>query len=275
MRGIIFKKSAFSLLCVALVSAPFLVFSQEVVSDAPSAPSQGYFIDNTKPENERVVESATFDNESSSIVRSTNSETQEATTETDTPTEDPAAAEQPSGEAENAADAAAPEPQEEAPTAQAAEEAPAAETTTEPAPEPVAEKPTPAPVAQPQEEVEPPMRTFTKKIFVNKDAVHTCTAEVFSVDMSGRTTAQNTLQLTKEADIAYELEVGSLPTGIDVRFTDGNSYYKNIGLEDESADFTISLESNAAKGSFTIPIIYTQKGVFDSSVVCQVNVVNQ
>lgn len=290
MAGDFFKKTFFSLLCASLLSTPFLVLSEEstqqsapsesgdVQSDTPTpseptAPSdsssteesstataeqqtqtgevQGYFIDNTKPKNERVVEGAVSTDQSYKISH------KETPTEN---TEAPAAESATVTEQTHTTDSTPVTQQETAP---------------EPEPQPLAEpKEVPKPVEQAQE-VPPPLRIFTKKIFVNKDAVHTCTAEVFTVDMSKQSSAQNTLNLTKEADIAYEVEVGSLPTGIDVRFTDTNDYSKQIGLEDTAVDFTITKKANAATGSFTIPIIYTQKGVFDSSVICQVNVVNR
>lgn len=260
MRGIIFNKFVFSLLCTTLLSVPFFVFSQEEPPAVPRAQPQGYFIDNTKPENERITETATFDDQSNTVTRpeTGTNETELTTDQTQTNPE------------EEQLDIGEPEVE----VSTQPEITEDVVQTVEPE-APQQEEPAPREQQTAVKEVAPPMRTFTKKIFVNKDAVHTCTAEVFSVDMSGRSTAQNTLLLTKEADIAYELEVGSLPAGIDVRFTNNNSYYKNIGLEDDAVDFTISIKHDAATGSFTIPLIYTQKGVFDSSVVCQVNVVHQ
>jgi hypothetical protein len=117
-------------------------------------------------------------------------------------------------------------------------------------------------------------RTYNKKIFVNKDAKHTCEAEFFKVDLSDRDSATNTILLTKEADVQYEIEVGSLPEGYDMKFSNNSKYEKIIGLGDDSTDITIQKKSKASKGNFTIPIIYTQKGVFDSSVICQMNIVN-
>ncbi len=304
MWGPVFKKYFFSFICVMLISAPFLVFSQESTGEEPTAteginvvvdtgtvqvdaPSeataseqtesassdasesgpqvQGYFIDNSKPENERVVESAVSTNQSYTTTHST---------QTDASTEQPSESSEsvtPEETVVNSTDET-PAPSE---TTELITEGPQL-TETEPV---VEEEPTTTevvPLEKPQEVKLPePTRTFTKKIFVNKDAVHTCTAEVFTVDLSDRSEAQNTLLLTKEADISYEVEIGSLPAGIDVRFTENNEYFKQIGSTEETADFIVKKEDDAVVGSFSIPFIYTQKGVFDSSVICQINVVNR
>lgn len=286
MRGFFFKKLFLFFLCVTFISTPFLVFSQEVSApnEAPaetsdsesssenltentestseettqdtssgsenSAGDQSYFIDNTKPEGERVVESASSDLINPSYVE------QHKEISTDTVPETP----------EVLGETTTPEPQEE-PQAPTPEPTPEPEPT--PAPIPVEEKPI-------QEEI--PLseltRVYDKEIFVNKDAKHECKAEFFRVDMSERSSALNTIQFTKEANISYEMEIGSLPIGVDIRFSESNSYHKNLGSEDESIDISITKESDAPKGDFSVPIIYTQKGVFDSSVICQLNIVN-
>lgn len=216
--------------------------------------TQGYFIDNRKPENERIVEGAVSTDQSYKISHKESQESSETSTEN----------------TETVSDTTSTEPQQ-----KIIDDVQTSQSEMVAKPE-YSIKPREAPVSvDTSREVPPPMRIFTKKIFVNQDAVHTCTTKVFTVDMKGRTSTQNTLILTKEADIAYEIEVGSLPTGIDVRFNDTNSYNRHIGLEDNMIDFTVTKKANAAIGSFTIPIIYTQKGVFDSSVICQINIVNR
>ncbi len=284
MRGFFFKKLFLFFLCVTFISTPFLVFSQEVsapneapteTSDSESSPEnltentestpeetpqdtssnsensavdQSYFIDNTKPEGERVVESVSNDLINPSYVEQ-HKETEPTVPETP----------------EVLGETTTPETQEEL-------QAPAPEPTPEPEPTPI-----PVPVEEKVEEETPLSeltRVYDKKIFVNKDAKHECKAEFFRIDMSERSSALNTIQFTKEADISYEMEIGSLPIGVDIRFSDSNSYHKNLGSEDESIDISITKEFDAPKGDFSVPIIYTQKGVFDSSVICQLNIVN-
>lgn len=280
MRGFFFKKLFLFFICVTFISTPFLVFSQEVsapnevpaetntptentsentdpVSEEPtqdtssnsenSAGDQSYFIDNTKPEDERVVESVSNDLINPSYVEK-HKETEPAVPETP----------------EVLGETTTPEPQEEL-------KAPAPEPTPEPKPAPI-----PVPVEEKVEEETPLSeltRVYDKELFVNKDAKHECHAEFFRVDMSEKSSTLNTIIFTKEANISYEMEIGSLPIGVDIRFSESNSYHKNLGSEDETIDISISKESDAPKGNFTVPIIYTQKGVFDSSVICQLNIV--
>lgn len=118
------------------------------------------------------------------------------------------------------------------------------------------------------------VRNFTKTIQVDEDASHECDAVPFSIDISGKQRASGKITLEKSADTSYEIEIGSLPNGIDMTFLNNNSYLYIPSSGEASLDIEIVSEAGSQKGDFTVPIIYTQKGVKDSSIVCQINIVN-
>jgi hypothetical protein len=117
-------------------------------------------------------------------------------------------------------------------------------------------------------------RVYKKNIYIDKEANYECKAEFFKVDISNKNKAIKTLLLTRGADISYEIEIGSLPAGIDVKFSENDDYHKKLGLSETSIDVVITKNNSAQKGNFSIPIIYTQKGIADASVICQMNIVN-
>lgn len=243
---------------------PFLVFSQEVSNtetdlDTPneevvkpeqtSTETQSYFIDNSKPEEERVVENSNIadqsyfqentESEDNSNELEENISSSTSVTELEVPE---VITETVHKEEERKPEIIKKEDQK-----NTTKEKPLSELT----------------------------RVYEKEIFVNKDAKHHCEAEFFSVDMSQKESTINTIFFTKESEIPYEIEIGSLPIGVDIRFSENNSYYKNLGSTEESIDISIIKDNNALKGNFTVPIIYTQKGLFDSAVICQINIINK
>lgn len=118
------------------------------------------------------------------------------------------------------------------------------------------------------------VRRFEKPIFFDKEALHSCEAGQFRIDVSGDRSTRGEIFLNKNLDIGYEVEVGSLPDGIDLRFSDNNKYAYQPGSSEDALEFDIFVQDGAQKGNFTVPFIYTQKGLGDSSVVCQLNIIN-
>ena len=144
-------------------------------------------------------------------------------------------------------------------------------------------------------------RNFEKEIIVQADADHSCRAENFHIDISGTRQAQARIILSEDniqADLddssiitaviedlmvsgqqsssdIYQVEIGSLPLGIDVRFIANNRYIYQPEQHETVLDLDIKAQKNAPKGDFTVPIIYTHKGETESSVICQINIQNQ
>ena len=119
------------------------------------------------------------------------------------------------------------------------------------------------------------VREFKKRIVPDSRAFHSCEAEVFRIDISSKASAKAGIMLQRDSDAPYEVEIGGLPLGIDITFSKNNLYRYTQGAGDRSLELTITNQSGSQKGNFSVPIIYTQKGAKDSSVICQINIVNQ
>lgn len=107
--------------------------------------------------------------------------------------------------------------------------------------------------------------------YQNKSA--SCTITPFSFDVSnsprtGTLSVKNLNQIDPLTD--RYLDVGTLPSGVEVVFTNEKYTYE---IEDSATEFSFKVKKNqfAQKGSFTIPVFYT---IGEVSVLCQMNVVN-
>ncbi len=70
------------------------------------------------------------------------------------------------------------------------------------------------------------------------------------------------------------MEIFNALSGIAVTFAKNHSHQVRPGAEEVSLDIAISKTTDAQKGSFTIPIVYTNR-TDHTSVVCQINIINQ
>ncbi len=118
------------------------------------------------------------------------------------------------------------------------------------------------------------VREFKKNITIDQGALHSCAVEPFRIELSGKRRAGANVLLNKDADISFTVEVGALPKGINVYFSDNDDYKYLPGTSETSLRLSIENEEGSQKGDFTIPIIFTKKNVVDSPVICQINVVN-
>jgi|SRR3989344_910600 len=118
------------------------------------------------------------------------------------------------------------------------------------------------------------VREFRKRVVPDGHAFHSCEAEVFRIDISGKARAMAGIRLQRDSDASYEIEIGGLPQGIDVTFSKNGLYQYVQGANDRSLELAIINQPGSQKGNFGVPIIYTRKGVKDSSVICQINIIN-
>ncbi|MEK7511045.1 MAG: hypothetical protein AAB582_02330 [Patescibacteria group bacterium] len=119
------------------------------------------------------------------------------------------------------------------------------------------------------------IRIFDKEIIIDARAAHGCEAETFRVDMSHERTRDARILLSGSAGEGAELEIGALPQGIDIRFAATNEYVYRPASGEETVELTLANERGAQEGDFTVPIIYTRQEPEQSSVICQINIVNQ
>ena len=134
-------------------------------------------------------------------------------------------------------------------------------------------------VSEPEIQTEPPSpplsrRILERRVIVDKKATHSCEVETFRVDISGRDTVTVRVILMRDSSAPHEVEIGSLPDGVDITIAKNGAYRYAQGAEDRYLRLTIRNQEGSQKGNFTIPIIYTKKDGADSSTVCQMNIIN-
>lgn len=117
-------------------------------------------------------------------------------------------------------------------------------------------------------------RTFSKKLNVSKEALHSCEVKDFVVDISGKKNATTKVKLNREDSVVYVLEVGSLPQGINVTFSKSKEHYFTQSSEDSYVDIVIENQTGSQSGSFTVPIFYTKQEGVNVTTVCSINIVN-
>ena len=85
----------------------------------------------------------------------------------------------------------------------------------------------------------------------------------------------NPIFFTRSGDSIYKLEIGSLPAGVDIAFSKNNRYsYEPVPGETE-IDLKIVNEDGSRKGNFSVTVYFTKIGATNSSITCQLNVVNK
>jgi len=117
-------------------------------------------------------------------------------------------------------------------------------------------------------------RVLKKRVVIDSRALHSCEAETFRIDITSKSSARARIAFQRDSDAPYEIEIGGLPQGIDIRFSKNSTYRYSQGASDRSFELVITNQQGSQKGNFSVPIIYTQKGGKDSSVVCQINIIN-
>lgn len=120
------------------------------------------------------------------------------------------------------------------------------------------------------------VRTYTKEILLDPEATHTCRADIFRADLQNQESARArvTLFQNKKKSLPSFLEIGALPAGLNVVFKKNKEYTYVPGSRETVIEFDIARQLGAWEGDFTIPIIYTLQGDTSSSVVCQINIIN-
>jgi len=114
-------------------------------------------------------------------------------------------------------------------------------------------------------------RKFERLVHFDKNPQHACIAKNFNVDLSGKNQAIVELEFTGMRSDSENLEIGSLPLGIDITFLNNADYSWSPLKSDGGAVLQIVNQPGSQKGNFSIPIIYTSG---NSTTVCQINVIN-
>lgn len=116
---------------------------------------------------------------------------------------------------------------------------------------------------------------MAEAVVVDRSAKHSCKVDVFRTDVSETVTSTLSVKFFGTSALAaYDVEIGSLPNGIDVRFEKNNDYLYDFRGKETTLQLVVNNQDGSLAGDFTIPIIYTLKGKKESSVICQLNIVN-
>jgi hypothetical protein len=119
------------------------------------------------------------------------------------------------------------------------------------------------------------VRRMIENVVVDPTAKHSCKVDVFRTDISDTSISTLLVKFYGISMLAsYDAEIGSLPNGIDVRFEKNNDYMYDFRGKETTLELIVNNQDNSLTGDFTIPIIYTHKGKKESSVICQLNIVN-
>jgi hypothetical protein len=119
-------------------------------------------------------------------------------------------------------------------------------------------------------------RKLEKIVNLEKGIDYNCKVIPFKIDISNLSSAEVKINLTRGRNKAIdEIEIGSLPSGIDLKFKSNTDYIYQPAKEENDILLLIAKEEGAQKGSFSIPIIYTKKDSDNYSTLCQINIVNQ
>mgnify|MGYP001605653775 CR=1 FL=1 len=130
----------------------------------------------------------------------------------------------------------------------------------------------PPPSEPPQPQL-PPLKEYKyqKEVRIDKSARHSCVAKSFTADVSGRESIILELELRGARSDFENIEIGSLPAGIDITFLDNANYEYQPKRSDSGAVLQITNQSGSQKGNFSIPIIYISG---NSTTICQINIIN-
>jgi len=120
------------------------------------------------------------------------------------------------------------------------------------------------------------VRRLAESVAVDPSAKHTCKVDIFRTDISDVSTSLLSVKFYGTSLLAaYDAEIGSLPNGIDVRFEKNNDYLYDFRGKETTLALVVNKQDGSLSGDFTIPIIFTHKGKKESSVICQLNLVNE
>jgi hypothetical protein len=110
------------------------------------------------------------------------------------------------------------------------------------------------------------IRKFEKIINIKNTDNLSCSTDQFSINISEGETKFVNFKLKGER--IKNLEIGSLPAGIDIVFAENNDY--QISTNDDIVQLKIYRQRGSEKGNFSLPIIFSSK---NSTIICQINVI--
>jgi hypothetical protein len=110
------------------------------------------------------------------------------------------------------------------------------------------------------------IRKYEKMINIKNLDDLSCSLDQFSVNIEEGETKFVNFKLKGEG--IKNLEIGSLPAGIDIVFAENNDY--QISTNNDIVQLKIYRQKGSETGNFSLPIIFSSK---NSTIVCQINII--
>jgi len=110
------------------------------------------------------------------------------------------------------------------------------------------------------------IRKFEKMINIKNLDDLSCSADQFSVNIKEGETKFVNIKLSGQG--IKNLEIGSLPDGIDIIFAENNDY--QIFTNKDIVQIKIYRQKGSERGNFSIPIIFNSRS---STIICQINII--
>jgi hypothetical protein len=110
------------------------------------------------------------------------------------------------------------------------------------------------------------IRKFEKMINIKNLDDLSCSTDQFSINIKEGETKFVNFKLKGEG--MKNLEIGSLPAGIDIVFTENNDY--QISTNKDIVQLKIYRQRGSERGNFSLPIIFSSK---NSTIICQINII--
>ena len=118
-------------------------------------------------------------------------------------------------------------------------------------------------------------RMYDTPFVIDPRATHRCSSEQFNINLSAKRSTSVILDLSYDySQSSHSLTIGSLPAGIDVRFTESDDYQYILSEQEDVVHLDITRVQDAIHGNFTIPIIFTEIGEMNSVTTCQINIIH-
>jgi hypothetical protein len=120
---------------------------------------------------------------------------------------------------------------------------------------------------------------YTKRISLTgkTPSRHSCSAASFTLKVSASNEYSVVVSAKRgDASRSGSLYIGDLPYGFEATFDSAPSNLAAVSMASDSATLKIKTSSEAQKGSFSVPIIFTESDASnDSAVVCQINILSK
>lgn len=118
------------------------------------------------------------------------------------------------------------------------------------------------------------VRPVERKIQIDPSADHSCRMENFTANMTSQNSLEKKIILTGSASTAKDIEVLGVPSGFKIKFKKNNQTKTSISAE-QTTNILIEKMVTAQKGNFNVSFVYTEKGSKNSSIICQMNLINE